>query len=283
VTTGKTHGAVREPRDATTIADRAAQQFFAEHGDSGGSPIAVVVPALNEAESVAGVIRSVPATISGLTTETILVDDGSTDRTAELAKGAGALVCRLPVNLGQGNAFRLGYRLARARGAQIICTADADGQFDPKELPALVEPIVAGRADFVNGSRRLGRTETTDPVRKAGVVFYGALLSALTRVRITDPANGLRAFRSEITERVPLRQTQYQTSELLIGAIAYGYRVIEAPATMYQRASGTSKKGGNLVYGLRFGRVVITTWWAQRASARRSRHSAGRTPDARTE
>ena len=224
----------------------------------------MVIPALNEAESVAGVIGSVPKTICGLGTETILVDDGSTDGTREIARAAGALVCRLQVNLGQGQAFRLGYRLGRSRQARIICTADADGQFDPGELPALVEPILAGRADFVNGSRRLGRTETTDPVRKAGVVVYGTLVSVLTGVRITDPANGLRAFRSEVTESVPLRQTQYQTSEMLIGAIAQGFRVIEAPATMYQRAAGSSKKGGNLLYGLRFGRVVVTTWWAQR-------------------
>ncbi|HEX4865491.1 MAG TPA: hypothetical protein VFV02_15580, partial [Acidimicrobiales bacterium] len=146
---------------------------------------------------------------------------------------------------------------------------------DPGELPALVEPIVADRADFVNGSRRLGRTETTDPVRKAGVVFYGALVSALTHVRITDPANGLRAFRSDVVERVPLRQTQYQTSELLIGAIAQGFRVVEAPATMYRRSAGESKKGGNIVYGLRFGRVVVSTWWAQRSAARRSQSAPG--------
>ena len=218
---------------------------------------------------MASVISSVPDSICGLATETILIDDGSTDGTGELAREAGALVCRLPVNLGQGHAFRLGYRLARARHAQIICTADADGQFDPRELPALVEPIVVGRADFVNGSRRLGRTETTDPVRKAGVFFYGALVTVLTRVRITDPANGLRAFRSEVTERVPLRQTQYQTSEMLIGAIAQGFRVIEAPATMHKRTAGSSKKGGNLLYGLRFGRVVVTTCWAQRRTQRR--------------
>ena len=234
-----------------------------------------MIPALNEAESVGRVVSSVPGTICGLRTETILVDDGSDDRTAEVAKESGALVCSLPVNLGQGNAFRLGYRLARSRGAEIICTADADGQFDPRELPALVEPIVSGRADFVNGSRRLGRTETTDPIRKAGVVFYGALVSVLTGVRITDPANGLRAFRSEVVERVPLRQNQYQTSELLIGAIAHGYRVVEAPATMYKRSAGESKKGGNIVYGLRFGRVVVTTWWAQRSRPRRSDTSRG--------
>ena len=273
--TGRPQGAIRDIPEADEIARAAAESFRAEYGGREGAPIVVVIPALDEEESVGDVISSVPPTICGEATQTILVDDGSGDETAERARTAGALVCSLGVNLGQGHAFRLGYKLATERGARVICTADADGQFDPRELPALVAPILAGAADFVNGSRRLGRTETTDPVRRAGVVVYGALVSLLTGVRITDPANGLRAFRPEVTSTVPLRQTQYQTSELLIGAIAHGFKVIEVPATMYARAAGESKKGHNLLYGLRFGRVVIGTWLAQRGSARRSRVGAG--------
>ena len=100
-----------------------------------------------------------------------------------------------------------------------------------------------GEADFVNGSRRLGRTYSTDPVRNLGVVVFGTLVTVLTGVRITDPANGLRAMRAEITEVVPLHQPQYQTSELLITTIAHGFRVKEVPATMHERRSGGSKKG----------------------------------------
>jgi glycosyltransferase involved in cell wall biosynthesis len=272
-TAPRDQGAIKDLPDSAEIADRAAERFLSEYAGLAGAPVAVVIPALNEVATVASVVESVPATVCGLATETIVVDDGSGDGTGDAARAAGALVCRLPVNLGQGNAFRVGYRVARLRGAEIICTADADGQFDPRELPALVQPIVDRRADFVNGSRRLGRTETTDPVRRAGVVVYGTLVSILTGVRITDPANGLRAFRAEVTERVPLRQTQYQTSELLIGAVAHGFKVMEAPATMYKRSAGTSKKGGNLLYGLRFGKVVLTTWWAQRRLARGSRRA----------
>src|SRR5262249_817930 len=161
----------------------------------------------------------------------------STDGTEDRARAAGALVCRLPENLGQGQALRLGYRLARDRGAAMIATVDADGQFDPAELPDLVDPLIVGNADFVNASRRLGRTETADSVRRLGVFVFGALVSLLTGVRITDPANGLRAFRVEVVERVPLHQTQYQTAELLIGAISRGFRVREVPVTVYARGS----------------------------------------------
>src|SRR6202011_4527581 len=95
--------------------------------------------------------------------EVIVVVDGSTDATTAEAPSAGALVCDVPVNRGQGTVFKLGYWLARARGAQVIATIDADGQYEPLELSALVEPILSDRADFVNGSRRLGTELTTDP------------------------------------------------------------------------------------------------------------------------
>lgn len=229
----------------------------------------MIIPALNESATVAAVVASVPTSISGQATETIVMDDGSTDETAERAKAAGALVCRFSSNLGQGTAFRVGYALARTRGASFLATLDADGQFDGNELASVVAPLISGSADFVNGSRRLGRAETTDAVRKAGVVAYGVLVSILTRQRITDPANGLRAFRADVTDRVPLRQPQYQTAELLIGAVANGYRVIEVPVTVRARVAGQSKKGGNIFYGLRFGQVVFTTWWAERRSGRR--------------
>jgi len=230
--------------------------------------VVVVIAAFDEVGSVGPVVSSIAATICGLAVETIVIDDGSTDGTAEVARHAGAMVCRLSVNLGQGRALKVAYRLARQRGAQLICTADADGQFDLDQLPRLLAPLVAGEADFVNGSRRLGRSEASDPIRRAGVVFFGILVSLLTKAKITDPANGFRAFRVEVTESVPLRQSQYQTSELLIGALARGYRVKEVPVTVRERLAGSSKKGGNVLYGFSFARVVATTWWTQRRAGR---------------
>jgi glycosyltransferase involved in cell wall biosynthesis len=247
-----------------------AADFLAAHPPGEGAPIAVVIPAYNEEPTVAAVVSAIPSTIAGQPAEVIVVVDGSSDRTAEEAASAGALVCDIPVNRGQGLVFQLGYWLARVRGAQVIATIDADGQYDELELERLVEPIVAGRADFVNGSRRLGTELTTDPVRHAGVIFFGWFVSLLLRQRITDPACGIRAFRADLTGKVKLEQTQYQTSEILIASAMNGYRVIEAATTMRDRPEGATgtKKGPNLLYGMRFARAILRTWRRERMAAR---------------
>lgn len=247
-----------------------AAAFLAAHPAGAGAPVAIVIPAYNEEPTVAAVIQAIPRELAGLATEVIVVVDGSTDATADKAAEAGALVCNIPINRGQGLVFKLGYWLARARGAEVIATIDADGQYIETELERLVEPIVAGRADFVNGSRRLGTELTTDPVRHAGVIFFGKLVSLLLRQPITDPACGLRAMRAKVSESVKLEQTQYQSSELLIATAMNGFRVIEVPTTMRDRPVGATgtKKGPNLLYGMRFARAVLGTWRRERKAAR---------------
>jgi len=229
-----------------------------------------VIPAYNEEPSVAEVVREIPREAAGLQTEVIVVVDGSSDATAARAAQAGALVCDVPVNRGQGAALRLGYWLARARGAEVIATIDADGQYEPRELDCVVEPILAGRADFVSGSRRLGTELTTDPVRHLGVLVFGALFSLLVHHRITDPACGVRAMRPEVTATVTLEQPQYQASELMISAALNGFRLAEVPTTMRDRGShaGHTKKDGNLRYGVRFARAALHTWRRDRKAAR---------------
>ena len=243
-------------------------------------PVSVVIAAYNEEGSVGQVVEGLPETVCGMATEVIVVADGCADATAKEADAAGALVCDVPVNRGQGAALRLGYRIAREGGAPYIVTTDADGQYNPLEIESLLAPVVADTADFVTGSRRMGSEETKDPIRRAGVRFFAALVSLLTGQQITDTTFGLRAMRAEVTGAVQLEQPQYQASELLIGVIAHGYRVLEVPATIHRRRVGESKKGqnpfyglhlpvvNNLFYGLRFSRVVVGTWWRERRRRR---------------
>src|SRR6201996_6731536 len=182
----------------------AAEAFLATNPPGQGAALAIVIPAYNEEPTVAEVIREIPAEAAGLATEVIVVVDGAKDATAREATSAGALVCDVPVNRGQGAALKLGYWLARARGAQVIVTIDADGQYEADEIGRVVEPILSGQADFVSGSRRLGAELTPDATRPAGGGVFGLLISLLVPPRVTDPACGLRAMRSEVTAAVRL-------------------------------------------------------------------------------
>ncbi|MEO3873743.1 glycosyltransferase family 2 protein [Nonomuraea sp. B12E4] len=246
--------------------DAAIAEFTSQYGLD-LPPIAIVIAAYNEENGIGEALGGIPAVIDGMETATIVVVDGSTDRTADEARKAGAMVCDVPTNRGQGAALRLGYRLAREGGARYIVTTDADGQYDPADIKRVLAPVLRGEADFATGSRVLGRQETYDRVRRLGVHVFAWMISRMTGQRITDTSFGLRAMRAEVTGAVTLAQPQYQSSELLIGVISHGYKVVEVPATMRLRAAGTTKKGGNLVYGYRYSRVVVGTWLRERRAA----------------
>ncbi|HEX4491665.1 MAG TPA: glycosyltransferase family 2 protein [Acidimicrobiia bacterium] len=251
--------ALHENADAPRIVDAAITTFHAERGDEKLAPLVIVIAALNEASGIGPVIDELPDTICDLAVTVLVIDDGSTDGTEGVALEHGAQVCRLERNCGHGTALRAGYRIAREGGARYIATLDADGQWDPGDLPAMVSLLETDRADLVIGSRRLGSTENTDAVRNLGVRFFSALISFTTRAHITDSSSGLRAMRVEVTAKVRQTQPQYQTSELLIGAIMNGFRVAEVPTVMRVRNAGESKKGKNTFYGVRYFQVISRT------------------------
>jgi hypothetical protein len=256
------------------VRDAARDAFLADHGDRALAPVVAVIAALDEEGSIGRTLEEVPESACGLDVDVLVIDDGSSDATAAIAQGAGAHVARLARNVGHGVALRLGYELAATLGAQYVVTLDADGQWNPAELEGVLEPVVAGEADFVIGSRILGATQADDAVRQTGVHVFAWLVRRLTGVAVTDTSSGFRAMRVALTRTVPQRQMQYQTSELLIGAIAAGYRVTERPIVMRKRLAGTSKKGHNALYGLRYARVILATAWRERRGLRRARRAA---------
>jgi len=268
----------RRRDDANAIAEQvgahAVRAFRAAHPGLSLAPVVVVIPALDEEQAIATVLDAIPRQACGLDVDKIVVDDGSTDATARVAAAHGAHVARLERNCGQGAAFRVGYRLGREYGAAFLVTLDADGQWDPADIPVVLQPVVDGQADLVLGSRVLGRAETDDAVRQAGVRVFAVLVRVLTGVRVTDTSSGLRAMVAELTATVRQEQPQYQSSELLLGAIFNGYRVAERPIVMHKRVAGQSKKGRNALYGLRYARVILRTWWRERR---------GRSPRGRAE
>ncbi|HXZ74545.1 MAG TPA: glycosyltransferase family 2 protein [Streptosporangiaceae bacterium] len=276
------------PRDQATD-DAAVAAFTEAYGERAASlpPVVIVIAAYNEEGAIGPVVEALPERACGLATAVIVVADGCADGTVKEAAAAGAMVCDVPVNRGQGAALRLGYRLARAGGAAYIVTTDADGQYNPAEIETVLAPVAAGEADFVTGSRRLGSQETKDLIRRAGVRFFAGSLSMLTGQKVSDTTFGLRAMRAQITAAVRLEQPQYQASELLIGVITHGYKVAEVPATIHRRRVGESKKGqnpfyqlhlpgvNNLFYGMRFARVIYGTWWRERRRTERPMRSKG--------
>lgn len=257
--------------DQAAIAD-----FQQRYGDPPLTPLVVVIAAYNEAKGIGPALRDMPAHCAGLPISTLVVVDGATDDTAEVAERAGAHVCVASRNRGQGGALRLGYHLAAAGGAKYIVTTDADGQYDNDELPLLVQPLLDGTADFVTGSRRLGNYQYDSRVRWLGVRVFAALASILTLRRITDTSFGFRAMTAELATSVTLREPQYQASELLLGVLASGARVLEVPMSMRLRNSGASKKGRTLFYGANYARVMLGTWVREYVLGRGRRTPADR-------
>ena len=253
---------------ATTL-----ERFRAEHESLKFSPVVALIAALNEEDSIGTVLAAIPKTAWGLQVDTLVIDDGSQDGTGDVVgRHDGVYLARLDRNCGHGVALRLGYQLASEFGAQFVVTLDADMQWDPAELPTVLEPLVRDEADMVIGSRVLGTAETDDRFRSAGVTFFGRLVSFLTRTPVTDTSSGFRAMRVELTQAVEQVQVQYQTSELLIGAIYHGYRIAERPITMHKRLAGESKKGHNALYAGRYARVILKTWLREKARVRREGH-----------
>ena len=265
---GATSGASvhTDPDRARRVIEESRREFDARHPDLKLSPVVGLVCAFEEEANIRAVLEAMPDAACGLAVTTLAVVDGGHDKTDQVAKDAGAVTFVLGENLGHGYALRVGYALCMELGADYVVTLDADGQNDPAEIPVMLQPLVDDEADFVVASRVLGRDTTSDRFRKAGVRVFSWIMSAMGHTRLTDTSNGYRALRVTLLDDVAHRlvQPQYQTAELLIIAMRRGWRVAERPTVWLPRASGTTKKGKNWLFGFRYGRVVLETWWKVR-------------------
>ncbi len=249
------------------VIDLGRGRFEADYPGLSLTPVVALICAYEEEDNLGPVLKAVPSEVCGLAVTALVVVDGGEDATDQVARDQGAVTFALPVNLGHGVALRVGYDLCVTKGARYVVTLDADGQNDPAEMETMLRPLVDDAADFVVASRRLGVDQTEDRSRPAGVVFFAWLMNRLVGTRLTDTSNGYRALRVSMLEDVAYRliQPQYQTAELLIVAMRRGWRVTERPTVWLPRASGTTKKGKNWLFGFRYGRVVLGTWWKVRA------------------
>jgi hypothetical protein len=205
--------------------------------------VLVIVPARNEARSVGPVVRGVLGVLPDATV--LVVDDGSTDRTAGEAKAAGAEVVRLPYNLGIGGAVQTGFHYALANGFQVAIQVDGDGQHLPEEIPKLLSVMEREGADLVVGSRFLedGGYRPTF-ARRFGIGLFAGLLTLLCRQRVTDTTSGFRAAnRLAVAHLSETYACDYPEVESLVTLHRAGFRIAEVPARMAPRTEGASSIG----------------------------------------
>jgi glycosyltransferase involved in cell wall biosynthesis len=199
-----------------------------------------IVPALNEGESVGRVIAEIRRFDPGF--DIVVVDDGSTDRTAGIAADQGAHVLRLPFNLGIGGAVQTGYRFAFERGYDIAVQIDGDGQHDPAQLPAILAPVLAGEADLCVGSRFAGGSGYQSSfARRVGIRLFAAVVSVVVRQKVTDTTSGFRAVnRKGIALFAADYPHDYPEVEATVMCVKHKLRLTEVPVEMRERAGGES-------------------------------------------
>ena len=202
-------------------------------------PITIIVPAKNEEESIASVLRQLGA----FSDEVIVIDGHSTDRTEFIATNLGARVIK-DNKKGKGDAVRMGLDFAKNPVTLFI---DADGSHDPKDIPRLVMPILEGHADLVIGSRMRGGSDElfgtfSEAIRLAGQVIITLAINYRFGIRMTDYQNGFRAIRTEVGRALNMQSTLPTIEqEMAMKSLEFGYRVTEIPTHEYARKGGESK------------------------------------------
>jgi glycosyltransferase involved in cell wall biosynthesis len=207
---------------------------------------ALIIPALNEAVVIGDVVAAVPP---ALVAEIVVVDNGSTDGTADAAARAGARVVREP-RRGYGAACAAGVR-ALAADAEVAAFLDGDGSQDPRELPRVLEPLEHGTADFVLGARPIGRHHPLHASLGSGLV--ARLVSLRYGVRLTD-VGPFRAIRAPLLRRLDMRDLAFGWPvEMVVKAAALGARIVEVEVSQGPRRGGRSKVSGTLTGSVRAG------------------------------
>jgi hypothetical protein len=220
----------------------------------------VVIPAYNEADTIADVLTGLPETVRGYAVRAVVVSDGSEDRTTQVARGHDAIVVEHPLNQGQGGALKTGFEIARRHGAGVVATMDADGQHPADQLDDLVGPIADDEADYVLGSRYRGEDESGNSLaRRGGIRAFTWLINRMAKTDITDCTNGFRAIRGSRLDELTLTEERFSAPELIIESRKNGLRIREVPVTIYEREAGETKKPG-LGYAVGLARTIFVTW-----------------------
>ncbi len=200
----------------------------------------IIIPAFNEQENIGRVIREIRDT--SYPVDVVVINDGSTDATARVAREAGAVVINLPFNLGIGGAVQTGFKYALRHGYEYAIQLDGDGQHVAAEIRKILDPVKSGEADMAIGSRYLTETDYKTPfMRRMGMLVFSFVNSALVGQKITDNTSGFRAFsRRAILFLAKYYPADYPEPEAVVVLGRNGFKIKEVPVRMRPRAAGES-------------------------------------------
>jgi len=202
----------------------------------------VILPAFNEQGSIGAVLSHLPRTLpENISVSALVVDDGSSDGTARVAKAHGAAVLVHPERLGLAAAFRTGLAAALREKADLIATLDADGQYRPEELSLLLSKLRSTNAALVVGDRQISRCTHMPIGNRVGNSVGSALLRFLAAVPVADASSGFRLFTVECGRALKITSRHTYTHEMLIQAHAFGFSIVDVPVTFLPRLHGKSK------------------------------------------
>lgn len=225
--------------------------------------LVVMIPAHNEENPIHEVIEDIPRSISNVDNIEILVmDDGSTDRTLEVAKKAGAdRIVSSKEKRGLSKTFKNGLEIALDMRADIVVNIDADNQYDPKEIPKLIKPILDGKADIVLGSRTMGQIEYMPLKNRVGNRLATFVTNLLSGLRLSDAQTGFRAFSRYAILRMNILSNYTYTQETIIQGAKKKLKIVELPIVFRKRKYGESRLISNLFsYAKNSGITILTTY-----------------------
>jgi len=222
-------------------------------------PIAVIIPAYNEEAAISSLMDELNEHVPLL--DVIVINDGSADNTAALARMKGSIVLDLPCNLGVGGAVQVGLKYAYEQEYQFVVRIDGDGQHPPSEIPKLIDAIKKGEEDLIIGSRFIGESSyASTPLRWIGIKLLAVFLSIICRSRVTDPASGFWIINRKLlyyfAHDYP---TEYPEPEAIALLRRHGYSFREEPVIFRSRTTGRSsiRTWGTFYYAVKVGLALL--------------------------
>jgi len=219
--------------------------------------ILLIIPAFNERDNIGNLLIS----LREQQIEVLVVNDGSTDDTAQVCKELGAKIITLPCNLGIGGAVQTGYKYAFAHGYDIAIQFDGDGQHRAEFIPDLIAPILANQADLVIGSRYIEKQGfQSTAMRRVGIRYFSVLIRWIAKQTITDPTSGFRAANRRIIEIFAAQYpTDYPEPESIVHVLRLGAKVTEIPVQMSGRVGGLSsiRSLGSIYYMVKVSLAIL--------------------------